>query len=171
MPGTSTRGRAVLPDDATYLSKRPSRDRAVPDVEPDPFRAIEVTIEGRPPTPNYRPGNWQVDRRLRDQWKHVAKMAALDAVNRWPRRHGGVPWRSLNRCMLDVRFIVPTKAARDWDNLIATIKPLLDGIVAAGVIDDDSDRCIEAVHFVIEHEPKRQATTFSFHEILDDLPR
>lgn len=151
----------MLPDSARHLSARPS---APPDVEPDPFRWISVTVEGRPPTPNARPGNWQADRRKRDEWKGIAQATARAEVMRWELRRG-LRWRTLDRCTLQVTFYVPTHAARDWDNLIAGIKPLLDGIVAAKVITDDSDRVIFDVSFAVRYEKGRSATEFEISEV------
>lgn len=39
---------------------------------------------------------------------------------------------------LCVTFRLATRARRDWDNLIASFKPGLDGIVDAGLIGDDN---------------------------------
>lgn len=133
----------------------------------DIARELRITIEGRPPSLNARPGNWQAAMRERAEWKATAHTTTIDALNRWSRRHG-LPWRKFEKCDLTVLFIVPTAAARDWDNLVSTLKPLLDGVVAAGAIVDDSNRCIDEVGLAIRHEAKRTATVLIFDEIRDD---
>jgi Holliday junction resolvase RusA-like endonuclease len=154
----------MLPDGAPDRDRRPS---AMPDVRPDIFRDISIVIEGRPPTLNAR-RHWRQIAHDNAVWKATAANVAADAVRRWERQHA-LRWRPPERVYLAVSFIVPQDRDRDWDNLISTIKPLVDGIVAVGVIGDDSNRVIVGIEFSIRHEPKRAATVFSFSEIVDDL--
>lgn len=57
-------------------------------------------------------------------------------------------WRSTSPMLYVARyavvFIVSTMAERDWDNLVASSKPLTDGLVRAGVIAGDSTRFIDS---------------------------
>lgn len=153
----------MLPIDAPDRDRRPA---GMPDdVAPDPYRELQVAIEGRPPSLNAR-RHWRQIAHDNGVWKATAANVGTEAVRRWERRHG-LKWRKLERCDLTVKFIVPTRARHDFDNLISTIKPLLDGLVAIGVIADDSTDCIDAVAFTVEHEPKRTATIFDFAEIND----
>ena len=134
----------------------------------DLHREIEIVIEGRPPSMNDANRQVQAQRwRERREWRSTAQAVASEAAQRWLRRHAGIRWQKLDRCSLDVVFIVPRRGRRDWDNLTSTIKPLLDGIVDAGVIADDSQECIQTVTLSIRHEKGRSATILAFTEVYE----
>jgi Holliday junction resolvase RusA-like endonuclease len=132
----------------------------------DVFRQIDVVIEGRPPTLNAR-RHWRSIARDNATWKVAAANAAADAAGEWEAHHAGIHWRKLSKVALSVTFIVPTKARRDFDNLISTLKPLLDGIVAVGLIDDDSTDVIAHLDFGVRYEKGRAATLLQIAEIED----
>ena len=46
----------------------------------------------------------------------------------------------LDSPVVAIRWGLPTKVRRDWDNLIARTKPYIDSLVDAGVLRDDSIR-------------------------------
>lgn len=48
------------------------------------------------------------------------------------------PWRPLRKATVEILWRCRYRRRRDFDNLVSGIKPLLDGLVAAGVIEDDS---------------------------------
>lgn len=60
------------------------------------------------------------------------------------------PVREKVRVTFEFRF--PVKRRRDRSNLHATVKPVLDGIVKAGVIVDDSDLFIDGPDIVVSDE-------------------
>lgn len=97
---------------------------------------ITVTIPGRPPGGNalHRMTHWQV-RTVRAEWKEWTYRAALAGSQ----GAEGLPYR---RAVLSVQWKCRTKRRRDFDNLISGLKPVLDGLVAAGVIADDSTDCL-----------------------------
>jgi hypothetical protein len=104
----------------------------------DPI-VVEVFVPGHPPTPNARPGNWQAERRERDHWRSVAEQEA------WAMRTAfgpGGPPAPLRRVDILEVWTYRVARRRDPDNQIAASKPLLDGLVAAGVLADDSHATI-----------------------------
>jgi hypothetical protein len=134
------------------------------------MRTLTVEIPGRPPTPNARPGNkWELARWV-EKWVEIARLAAQDAMasSSWPltldrpgipaegRRRKPVP--ALLRCTDPIPyvsdytmiFIVEDRAERDWDNAVASSKPLTDGLVRAGVIAGDSTRFIRSAGRVVD---------------------
>ena len=56
------------------------------------------------------------------------------------------------RCRVSLVWVVTDKRRRDEDNLVATLKPLCDGLVDAGIVDDDTkafmDKDMPAVMWV-----------------------
>lgn len=131
----------------------------------DIARSLTVVVDGRPPSMNSR-RHFRTVARDNANWKEVAKGAAAIARGDWTHRHSLV-WRSFARCTLSITFVVPQKRARDWDNVVSTMKPLLDGIVQAGIIDDDSDAVIEWIGLSIRYEKGRAATLFEFVELVE----
>jgi len=121
---------------------------------------IIVEIPGRPPTPN------ETNRRVaqarwreRREWRATAHEFANEARLRWERRTGQ-KWETLPKAAILVRFMLPDGRRRDLDNLIASVKPLLDGIVDAGIIADDSTSCILTFSTWTELRPKEPGTIF-----------
>lgn len=91
---------------------------------------IEIRIPGRPPGGNalHRMTHWQV-RKEREYWQTTTQWAVLEAG-----------WRGepMERVTLDIDWHCRTKRRRDWDNLLAGLKPVLDGLVSSRLLKDDS---------------------------------
>lgn len=135
-------------------------------VKPILQQSLTVRIPGRPPTANAR-RHWRSVARDNELWKAAASTIAGVERAKWEQQHG-LRWRPIRRCDVLVRFVVKDRRARDWDNLIGSIKPELDGVVDAGVILDDSNRVIRRVSFEIVYEKGDTATEFEIAEIDDD---
>lgn len=133
-------------------------------------REITVEIPGRPPTPNAR-RHWRTIARDNAEWKDKGWLAAMKAMERtpelgWstrimmievgtkarprqePRQVAKMPMQYAH---VEVAIVVPTFGRHDWDNGVASLKPLFDGMVAAGIVVDDSverlpARRVEFVH-------------------------
>ena len=74
--------------------------------------------------------NQRLHWRVKHQWTKVLRQIAAVEV----RRHG-IP--GLVRCRVQLAWAPPDRRVRDEDNLVATLKPLCDGLVDAGVVPDD----------------------------------
>ncbi len=111
---------------------------------------IEIRIPGRPPTPNAR-RHWRTTHRDNSLWKEVALVRAAT---------GHAPHPVITRATLAIEFIVPDKRHRDLDNLIASTKPLTDGIVAAGCLADDSSDVLVSVTYSVRYEKGESATVY-----------
>jgi len=89
----------------------------------------------------------------------------------WRRKHEQQAWWSgatqilvreahvphLSRCELIVNITPPDARRRDEDNYVAhLLKPIKDGLVRAGVIDDDTNRYVEWKVRLLEPTPSRR---------------
>lgn len=166
---------------------RPFRDDA--DQARVIMRTLRVVIEGRPPTPNDRAQLWQKARETKE-WREKARAAAESAltdagratveyqVNIAPKtakkpkmvtRHRDPdPMRYVAR--LEVIVIVPTRVDRDWDNVVASTKPLTDGLVEAGVMVGDSTTQIDSAGRTVLIEHQRGQSRVIYHVEEGDPP-
>lgn len=122
-------------------------------------RTVTVRVEGRPPGANdlIRMGHWKVGKVRRD-WKDRTHQAAVRAMTSGPFAHawmvtavgrsGRSPestsyqepfdWWPLQHAHVAITWRCKTRRRRDFDNLVSGLKPLLDGLVSSGVLEDDS---------------------------------
>lgn len=119
-------------------------------------RTVTVVVPGRPPNPNRIRGHWTKRHAITVHWKRLAQLMAAEAL---PSR-----WAPMQRARLDVVHVVPTRGPRDLDNLAASIKASLDGMVLAHVIADDSDRVLVAITHAIAYRKGEAATEYTFTE-------
>jgi hypothetical protein len=129
------------------------------------YQDVEIRVDGRPPSLNSR-RHWRQVAKDNADWKLATEEAATKVREAWESTHG-LRWRTMKLVLLDVTFLVSTHGRRDWDNLTSTLKPELDGIVAAGIIADDSTDVIQRVAFEVQYEKGVTATLFRVRE-LDD---
>jgi Holliday junction resolvase RusA-like endonuclease len=120
------------------------------------MRSITIVVPGRPENPNRIRGHWAKRHAITVKWKTAAARHATAALP--------AGWEPMRRARMSVVHVVPTRAARDLDNLVAAIKASLDGIVLAGVIADDSDRVLVSASHVIEHIKGVAETRYTFEE-------
>lgn len=97
---------------------------------------LRLTIPGRPPTPNNRFGNVYAERSAMKRWRRTAWAIGLDVKNR-------SGWVAPARARITLVFHVPDRRPRDTDNLMASCKPLTDGLVDAGVLVGDRSDVLE----------------------------
>lgn len=145
----------------------PDRTVMDPPVKPVPVQMIEIVIEGRPPSANARPGNVHARARETAQWRKDAGSLARVARRAWETKHGQL-WRPLPAAALSVTFFIGDQRRHDFDNLVTTIKPLMDGIVDAGILEDDSIEVIQYFDISAERRPKVTMTRFTISEIDPD---
>jgi len=70
---------------------------------------------------------------------------------------GQIPPEPYSRVLLKVMFIAEDKRQRDLDNLFASMKPYIDGIVQAKVIPDDNTTYI--ADYIIRYRSGKKANT------------
>lgn len=92
---------------------------------------LRFVVPGHPPTANERLHHFELAKRRR-AFRDDATLVARDAKNR---SNGDFP---LGPVRLSFNFVFPTFRVRDLDNLVGSVKPIIDGIVDAGIIYDDS---------------------------------
>jgi Holliday junction resolvase RusA-like endonuclease len=114
---------------------------------------ITVRIPGRPPTPNAR-RHWRTTHRDNAEWKAWAKQCAIHSTP-----DGTIA--PIGPCAIIIEFVVPDKRRRDLDNLVASSKVLTDGIVASGLIADDSTEVIRSVMYSVRYEKGAAETIYT----------
>ncbi|NJD28878.1 MAG: hypothetical protein FIA92_11350 [Chloroflexi bacterium] len=100
-----------------------------------PVVPLVVSVPGIPPSPNQtRREHWAKRAKEARLWRESAFYAARQAM---ATAHGGwsFPLRSAS---VRITLVSTTAVRRDPDNAIAACKPVLDGIVQAGLLADDS---------------------------------
>lgn len=123
---------------------------------------LRIQVPGRPPTPNARFGNRFAQASETKRWRNDARLIALDVVNR-------SGWRAPAKARLTPIFYVPDNRPRDTDNLVASIKPLIDGLVdAKALVGDKSAVLVWGAPQVIVARGAR-ATEFLI-EVIDPAP-
>lgn len=73
----------------------------------------------------------------RRHWSHKHQWTkALRGTAFYLARSARIP--DLGRCSVELVYSPATRRTRDADNIFATLKPLADGLVDAGVVPDDT---------------------------------
>lgn len=93
--------------------------------------AVTLPFPDKDLNPNRANGkHWSVTSGLRKKAKHVGHILGLEAAHRagWEPHGQDVPMR--------ITFEMPDRRWRDRDNLLAAMKPSLDGIALALGVDD-----------------------------------
>lgn len=98
--------------------------------------SIELWILGIPPGGNalHRMTHWEV-RRSREEWRRTSWLVARAAGDR----------ERMSRVRIDATWRFRVQRDRDLDNLIAGLKPILDGLVDAGMITGDSSEVVQEI--------------------------
>lgn len=105
---------------------------------------IEIALIGVPPSPNGRL-HWRRLAAERKEWRTSTFLSAIQAIRSGG--HGGdFP---LDRIEVQPVFTFRTRRRRDTDNLVAMLKPLLDGLVDANVVPDDTLERVRILHPMI----------------------
>ena len=119
---------------------------------------LTITIPGRPPTPNSR-RHWRTTHRDNKVWKEAAYWSAIDATSEWEEDP------LITKGTVAIEFVVPDRRRRDLDNLISSSKVLTDGIVAAGVLADDSSDVLVSVTYSVRYEKGVSATVYTIEPV------
>ena len=91
---------------------------------------LRFVVPGHPPTPNDRLDRYALNRE-RQAFRAATKYLATDAKNA---SNLELPFETV---ALSFAFLFRANRKRDLDNLIASVKPIIDGIVDARIITDD----------------------------------
>ncbi len=75
--------------------------------------------------------------RIRNRAQRAAMKRSLDHRVAWAAKEAGI--RPVGRCMVRVTWVEQNRR-RDLDNVRSGVKFVLDGLVKAGVIEDDDQR-------------------------------
>jgi hypothetical protein len=92
-----------------------------------------LRFDGMPPSPNARL-HYMARARSAKHWRQIASLYYVTLGERIP---------PLQRVRLSLVFTRRTLGRADWDNDLARAKPLVDGLVDAGVIPDDRRANVE----------------------------
>jgi len=101
---------------------------------------------------------------LNDRLHHMVK---AKLVAQW-RKAAGEALRAAHipaceRVKVSLLYIPAQNRRRDPDNLVASMKPVVDALVDAGIVPDDTQEFVERVWPVIlPAEPKREGGRFLF---------
>lgn len=109
---------------------------------------ISVALDGFPPTPNEsRRRHWHENSDEAATWRYSAKMVALQALreSEYPKDF------PLRKATLEVTVF---GVRVDPDGCVAALKPVLDGIVDAGILKDDSWRTLDGLSIRHEDGPR-----------------
>lgn len=91
--------------------------------------------------------HWSVRARRNTTWKNTTRLHAVDHANRTRMI------KPLGPSRVHVEFIVAQQRRRDADNAMASVKPILDGLVAAGwFVDDTVERVQPTVGFRVDRK-------------------
>jgi Holliday junction resolvase RusA-like endonuclease len=80
---------------------------------------------------------------IKREWANATKLACI--------------WNKIEpveKCQLSFVFVVPDRKRRDVDNYAATVKMVIDGLVAAEVLLDDSFDYVQKIEMAIQVKPK-----------------
>lgn len=110
--------------------------------------ALLLTLHGLPKMANQLlRGHWRVKHAHAMKWKLAVSLAC----------HGRLPARPLERA--NVSIVRCSSVRPDFDGLVSSGKPLLDGLVEAGVLADDTHAVIAQPEYAWEKAPPRGGHT------------
>lgn len=89
--------------------------------------------------------NWHAKAAVVAEYKHECKIKGLNARRAAEAQGQTFPLRPPLAC--SVTFVVKNNRRRDYDNLIASLKSGMDGLVAAGLIEDDSTKVFQHISY------------------------
>ncbi len=118
---------------------------------------LELDIDGLPKTPNeLLHAHWSTVRSNSSYWKWLVRGAV-------GRRRPRVP---LPRA--SIVFTRYSASEPDWDNLVGSFKPVLDGLVRSKVIEDDKPSNVNAAYYWIRAPKTKGRISIQVREPLED---
>lgn len=120
----------------------------------DDVLTLELPFPPKELSPNSRPNRWEKARTVR-QYREDCGWAGTVQYRRYVSKKG-TPLPTLTPPVTaTVTFVVPDRRRRDEQNFLQMLKPAFDGLVDAGVLQDDNHEVFKVVatHFEVG-EPK-----------------
>lgn len=77
----------------------------------------------------------------------------------------GVARLGLQHAHVEIEFAYPDRRRRDRSNLAPTVKALMDGMIDAGLLPDDSDRYLDGPYTVIVENLAKQHLNVPMYEV------
>jgi Holliday junction resolvase RusA-like endonuclease len=106
----------------------------------------EIVIFNLPPTPNRSEAHWSGRSLTRASWRQLVDKA-INAR--------GLPPHPLERARITcTRF---SSKRPDYDNLVASFKSVIDGLVDCGVIEDDADSVLVERSYLWQHATNQES--------------
>lgn len=87
-------------------------------------------------------------KQLRDEAQIMAKVV-------------GIPRKEMRKIRVTLTYVPPNKIRRDADNLVPTLKAICDGLVDAGIVQDDTPAEMEKLMPVIAKPAKNVKRRFT----------
>lgn len=85
-------------------------------------------------------------------WRVKAKITA--EVREYVKQSAWYNVPACERILVELHYVPRDRRRRDRDNLVATLKPCLDGLVSAGVVADDAPEYVDWGVFLDDPDPK-----------------
>lgn len=93
------------------------------------LQQLELSLPHRVCHPNGAHGHWRQIAKRKREAKEIAYLEAQAQLRK--------AWK-VKAAIVETTFVLAVQRKRDPDNLIAWVKPVIDGIVAAGLLADDN---------------------------------
>jgi crossover junction endodeoxyribonuclease RusA len=107
---------------------------------------LSFFLQGHPPLPNRSQYlHWARKSRETKVWRTAAFYAARSAF-----RDSTLDGQALHPVRIDVRFFYKVRRTRDRANMVASLKPVIDGLVDARIMPDDGPEWLPDPPFVEE---------------------
>ena len=109
------------------------------------MRSITFTLAGLPKSPNGSHGSWKAAAGIRKSWRRKSAGTAMTLAMAM----------KIKKPFEAVRITCIRRSSRemDFDNLVASFKPIIDGITDAGIIRDDKNSVVRERIFRWEPAP------------------
>jgi crossover junction endodeoxyribonuclease RusA len=120
---------------------------------------IKLVIPGIPPSLNqWSRMHWAKAAKIKKQWENDILYTFLSLVRVWKKNE--FPYQ---KAKIKITYYFATKRRRDIDNM--NQKFILDGIVKAGIIADDSTNVIGQVEVVPEYDKDNPRVEIEISEV------
>jgi Holliday junction resolvase RusA-like endonuclease len=96
---------------------------------------------------------------------YKAKRTAKEEMM-WLVLEQGAPKEPMQKARIDITFVASDKRRRDLDNLFASLKASIDGLVEVGLLwDDSADRVTYTIRYELGEKPN---TIINIQEVSDE---